>query len=92
MPGIVEVHNNSFLGCGVVSSIYKIKVNLTSLLYCYLQGFDGLSYDKMTVIIYSVFGLETLQYSLKVVVIIESLNNEMNQVHYTIRILIKELV
>ena len=46
----------------------------------------------MTVIIYSIFGLETLQYSLKVVVIIESLNNEMNQVHYTIRTLIKELV
>ena len=51
-----------------------------------------MSYNKMTVIIYSTFGLETFQYSLKVVVIIESLNNEMNQVHYTIRILIKELV
>ena len=49
-------------------------------------------YNKMNVVMYSIFGLETLQYSLKVVVIIESLNNEINQVHYTIRILIKELV
>ena len=91
------MYSNSFFGCGVVSSIYKIKKKPISLLHCYFQGFGGLlntriSYIIITVVIYSIFGLETLRSSWKVVVIIESLNNEMNQVHYTIRILIKELV